>query len=430
MLTDYEMDFLENLISIKSCSGTPENGAPYGRTHRDALDFFLGKASEEGFETGVINDKAGWVETGTGPLLGILCHLDVVPEGIGWNSDPFELKLENGLFTGRGIVDDKGPAAASFFAMRRLKEHGLLPDCRVRLILGTDEERTCDCVEEYAKHCEIPEFAITPDAEFPVIFAEKGILQIKIQGMDCDRALWADAGSAANMVPAKAVIKNDKGLYVEADGVPSHASRPELGKNAIFEAVAKLSDADIGRSLLLQYINGYLPIFDAERFTGCDMEDLSGKVTANPAILKICDGTESLVCDIRYPATYPYEKILDYIGENAARYGLTVSVTSHMKPLIKDKDAEQVKILTDIWKDNMHLYEGYRDEYKDIYSEPIAIGGGTYARHIPNTIAFGLQAPWAKDQCHQANESRCLTDFEADIKVLSEAIKKLGQSLL
>ena len=429
MITEYEMNFLKDLIAIKSTGGDPEDGAPYGQAPRAALDFFLRKAEEEGFVTGVINDKAGWVEIGQGKLLGILCHLDVVPEGLGWNSDPFALKTDNGILTGRGIVDDKGPAAAAFFAMRRLKEQGIVPPCRIRLILGTDEERTCDCVEEYARHCEIPEFAITPDAEFPVIFAEKGILQIKIEGRDCDRALFAEAGSAPNMVPAKAVIRNDKGLNTEAIGVAAHASRPELGKNAIFEILKKVPEHDIDRTLLLKYLSKYLPDFSAEEFTGCKISDISGKVTANPAILKIEDGYEQLICDIRYPATYPMEDIVDHIRNESSRYGLLVTITNHMKPLIKDRSSEQVKILTDVWKANMHLYDGFREEYLEKYSEPVAIGGGTYARHIPNTIAFGLQSPWSQDQCHQANESMSINDFEADIKVLSEAITKLGQSL-
>ena len=429
MLSDYEKEFLTKLISIKSVGGQAEPGAPYGKKPREALDYFLSEAEKSGFTIGTINDKAGWLEIGSGKLFGIVCHLDVVPEGIGWEKDPFTLNIEDGIMTCRGIVDDKGPAAASFFALRRLKEEGLLPDCRIRLILGTDEERSCDCVEEYARNCEIPEFAITPDAEFPVIFAEKGILHIKIEGRDCDRALYAEAGSAANMVPAKAVIRNDKGLNIEADGIPAHASKPELGKNAIFEAVRMMPEADIERSLLIKFLSSYLPEFDAEDFTGCNLEDLSGRITCNPAILKIENGQESLTIDIRYPATYPMEKITDYIGSNAVKYGLKLSVVNHMGPLIKDKEDQQVSVLTSIWNENMHLYDGFKEEYRELYKDPIAIGGGTYARHIPNTIAFGLQTPWSQDQCHQANESRSINDFETDIKVLSEAIIKLGQSL-
>ncbi|MCR4669981.1 MAG: Sapep family Mn(2+)-dependent dipeptidase [Saccharofermentans sp.] len=429
MLSQYEKDFLKTLISIKSVGGNAEPGAPYGREPKRALDYFLKEAGTKGFITGTINDKAGWIEIGSGKLLGIVCHLDVVPEGSGWNTDPFTLTEEDGILRGRGIVDDKGPAAASFFALNRLKDQGLLPDCRIRLILGTDEERSCDCVEEYARHCEIPEFAITPDAEFPVIFAEKGILQIMIEGSDCDRAFFAEAGSAPNMVPAKAIIRNDKGLNIEADGIPAHASKPELGKNAIFEAIMKMPAADLERSLLLKFLSSYLPDFDAEDFTGCHIIDLSGKVTCNPAILSIDNGYESLIADIRYPATYPLDKIMDHIGSKASAYGLKVSVCNHMKPLIKDKDDKRVSLLTDVWKENMQLYDGFKEEYRKIYSEPVAIGGGTYARHISNTIAFGLQSPWSKDQCHQANESRSIKDFETDIKVLSEAIIKLGQSL-
>ncbi|MBO4459140.1 MAG: Sapep family Mn(2+)-dependent dipeptidase [Clostridiales bacterium] len=429
MLSDYEKEFLKKLISIKSVGGTAEPGAPYGKEPREALDYFLDEARKSGFTTGVINDKAGWIETGSGKLLGIVCHLDVVPEGIGWNTDPFSLSIEDGIMRGRGIVDDKGPAAASFFALRRLKDEGLLPDCRIRLILGCDEERSCSCVEEYAANCEIPDFAITPDAEFPAIFAEKGILHIKIEGSDCDRALYAKAGSAANMVPAKAVIKNDKGLNIEADGIPAHASRPELGRNAIFEAVRIVPPADIERSLLLKFLADQLPDFDPKLFTGCYEKDLSGEITCNPAILDIENGNESLIADIRYPATYPVTKIIDHISSNASKYGLKLSVTNHMEPIIKDRSDPRLAVLTEVWMENMHLYDGFREEYRKEYSEPIAIGGGTYARHIPNTIAFGLQTPWSEDQCHQANESRSINDLETDIKVLSEAIMKLGQSI-
>ena len=182
-LDNYELSFLKELIAIRSVGSNPEPGCPYGINSRKALDFFLGKASEEGFITGVIDDKAGFVEFGEGSrMIGIVCHLDIVPEGTGWDTDPFTLTVKNNIMYGRGIVDDKGPACAAFFAMRRLKNEGIIPSSKVRLILGTDEERTCDCVETYASKGEIPDFAVTPDAQFPAIFAEKGILHIRIYG--------------------------------------------------------------------------------------------------------------------------------------------------------------------------------------------------------------------------------------------------------
>ena len=100
-----------------------------------------------------------------------------------------------------------------------------------------------------------------------------------------------------------------------------------------------------------------------------------------------------------------------------------------MAPVCKDKNSAEIKILTDIWNENMSKYSGFEESFHEKYSEPLAIGGGTYARHIPNTIAFGLQAPWQEDVCHQANESRRLSDFEADIDVLTEAIKRMSSEI-
>ena len=74
------------------------------------------------------------------------------------------------------------------------------------------------------------------------------------------------------------------------------------------------------------------------------------------------------------------------------------------------------------------IVKAMQDTYNEITNQdtkPYTIGGGTYARHMPNTIAFGIQTPWQEDQCHQANECRAVRDFEADIKILTEAIKGL-----
>ena len=122
------------------------------------------------------------------------------------------------------------------------------------------------------------------------------------------------------------------------------------------------------------------------------------------------------------------DSITSFIAMKAAHYGLSAEITNQMAPLYKAKDLPEIAVLTEIWKENMPSYSGFRPEYLDTYTEPIAIGGGTYARHMPNTIAFGIQTPWQEDQCHQANESRALSDFETDIKVMTEAIKALSAS--
>ena len=435
-LTKGEYVFLENLIGIESTGASevkePSLGTlPYGSAPFSALKFFLDDASEAGMRTGIIENRVGWCEFGPldADLIGIVCHLDVVPAGDGWTTSPFELNLKDGILYGRGIVDDKGPACASYFAMKRLMASGFMPSKRIRLILGTDEERTCSCVETYAELGEIPSFAITPDAEFPVIYAEKGILHVKIVNSS-PSALKAIGGSAANMVPASCSCTID-GVEYSAKGKTAHASKPELGVNAIFELIKQLDTAsvDYSNSTLLSFISKEIVYSSPAEYTGCSITDESGNVTANPSVLNCSDSGESLVIDIRCPVTYQMSDIVAKLSATAESYGLTVEVLNQMDPLYKSKDLPQIALLTEIWKSNMPFYSGYKPEYLSEYTEPIAIGGGTYARHMPNTIAFGIQAPWQEDQCHQANECRALSDFETDIKVMTEAIMGLSEYL-
>lgn len=433
-LSQDEYKFLESLIGIESTGASevkdPDLGTlPYGSAPFSALQFFLEDAAKSGMRTGIIENQVGWCEFGPegSDLIGIVCHLDVVPAGDGWTTSPFELTLKDGIFYGRGIVDDKGPACASYFAMKRLMASGFKPTKRIRLILGTDEERTCSCVETYAELGEIPSFAITPDAEFPVIYAEKGILHVKIVNSS-PSALKANGGSAANMVPASCSCTID-GVEYSAKGKMAHASKPDLGVNALFELIKKLDTAsvDYSHSPLLSFISKEIVYSSPAEYTGCNVTDESGCVTANPSVLNCTDSGESLVIDIRCPVTYKMSDIVAKLSSTAEAYGLTVEVLNQMDPLYKSKDLPQIALLTEIWKSNMPSYSGYKPEYLSEYTEPIAIGGGTYARHMPNTIAFGIQAPWQEDQCHQANECRALSDFETDIQVMTEAIKGLSE---
>ena len=424
-LTSYQKEFLTKLISIPSVGGEAEEGAPYGAVPREALSFFLKEAEKAGFSIGVSDNRVGWCETGSGEkLIGIVCHLDVVPAGEGWESDPFELTFKDDAMYGRGIIDDKGPAAASFFAMKELFEENKDLLCRIRLILGTDEERTCSCVEHYDADCEIPDFAITPDAEFPVIYAEKGILHVKVSDTrPVLSGFTAKGGNAANMVaPSCSAAYNGK--TYDCQGKMAHASKPDLGINAIDMLPAKLEGEgfDLNEVPLLKFIK----TFDPKAV--CDVEDDSGKMTTNSGILKIDEEEQSLIIDIRYPVTSSLEDILTNIRAQAEVYGLEVTVDSQMDPIYKDKDSEEIKLLTSIWKEHMSKFTGYKDEYADIYGDPLAIGGGTYARHMRNTIAFGIQAPWQEDQCHQANEHIAVSDFEECIKIIKDTLIKLCQA--
>lgn len=424
-LTPFQKEFLEKIIRVPSVGGTPAKNAPYGVPAREVLDVFLTEADKHGFRTGVVGDRVGWVEFGTGEkLIGIICHLDVVPVADGWSSDPFTLTFrkdesDGEVMVARGIVDDKGPACAGFFAMNGLLDENRIPkNCRVRLILGTDEERTCSCIQYYAAHGEVPDFAITPDSIFPVIFSEKRILQLRIYGIN-EPGFEAHGGSAVNIVPSNAYCVVD-GEKIKTEGQAAHASKPELGVNAIellIRAMVK-QGIDLSEYPMMKFIKD----FTETEFTGCKVNDEYGDLTCNLGILNIdSDGCE-LRIDFRVPAEANADVLIKNIEEKALEYGLQTEVTLNLEPLLIPKDSEEIRNLTDIWERHMDQFSGFQEEYRTIHIEPKAVGVGTYARHIPNTVAFGIQAPWQIDQCHQTNEHVTVNDFLQWVEILREFI--------
>lgn len=425
MLTEYQKSFLKKIIGIPSVGGNAEEGAPYGRMPREVLDAFLSEAKRNGFRTGIVGDRVGWIEYGQGErLLGIICHLDVVPVSDGWDSDPFTLTFRDDADRGevmcaRGIVDDKGPACASFFAMKELFDGGIVPEnCRVRLILGTDEERTCSCIRYYAAHAEVPDFAITPDSVFPVIFSEKGILQVRIYGENKNN-LIAHCGSAVNIVPNSACCIID-GEELSVVGKAAHASKPELGVNAITLLAEAMERKDINLS---DYpVMKFVKDFNGDDLAGNYEESESGRFTYNLGMLNADGDICELRIDLRVPASLDCNGLINKIKERASMYGLNSEVTLNLAPLLINKESEEVKKLTAIWERHMDKFAGFKEEYRQVHVNPKAVGVGTYARHIPNTIAFGIQAPWQTDQCHQANENVAVCDFMQWVAIVKEFI--------
>ena len=431
------MDILSDLIAIASVKGEPEAHAPYGAAPRAALQYFLDRASSDGFITANIGDKAGYIQWGDhGPLLAVLAHLDVVPAGSGWNTDPFTLTITDTHFIGRGIVDDKGPAVCAYMAMLRYREAHPNPDLRVRLVLGTDEEHGSSCMERYCETEELPDIGFTPDAEFPCIFAEKGIYHMHFES-EPSTDFTMKGGEAYNMVmPSCHCELNESGNTIETKGVQAHASHPALGINALDLMLNELSDDMVNRSPILSLIKKYFSSVAETPFTSFFKEDISGSMTSNVGLVDINSKHGSVCVDIRFPVTIPEQEVREKLQQIASEFGITAVDDNVQPPLFKEKDSQQIATLTEI-------YDRYRSscdcEPEDIESkerslaEPakaIAIGGGTYARCMPNIVAFGPQLPWGEDSCHQANEMILKKNLYLLVPMYEEALEKLGNIVL
>ena len=154
---ELQIQTLQDLVSIKSVQSNPvatKDGEvyPFGKGVQDAFAYTLNKGKVLGFEIKNVDHYGGHIDYGVGDeIVGILGHLDVVPEGDGWSFDPYSGAVSDGYIYGRGTLDDKGPVIAVLFAMKALKDAGYVPSKKVRLILGLDEETSWNGMAYYGQ---------------------------------------------------------------------------------------------------------------------------------------------------------------------------------------------------------------------------------------------------------------------------------------
>lgn len=255
---------ISEAVKFDSSQGLPESGAPFGKGAADCLEYFLNLASSFGFETKNYDGYAGEVIFGEGEEFAVLAHLDVVPAGSGWTHEPFggEVDYGNAKIWGRGTMDDKGPAVCALLAMKVIKDKGLLPKKKIKLIVGCNEESGWACIDYYKAHAHMPDTGFSPDADFPVIYAEKGILHLKLAfpsnsaftglrggergNMVCDLCEVRTAADEAKLKKYNLVYENGK---VISRGKSAHGSTPELGINAIAPVLKYLGLTDMHAKL-------------------------------------------------------------------------------------------------------------------------------------------------------------------------------------
>ncbi len=445
----------QELVAIPSVEGEPKSGKPFGENVYRALDYVLTLGKRLGFETKNVDGYAGHIELGQGEkMLGILTHLDVVPEGSGWTYPPYGGEIHDGKIYGRGAIDDKGPTIAVLYAMKAVMQAGIPTNKKVRLILGTDEESGWEDLKYYFKREPVPDFGMSPDGRYPIINAEKGILHIALSkrflsgqksSVGIERMY---GGQRPNVVPDECIcvfgpsvdreklmegIENLKGksgytievelgqgdaVIVKSIGQLAHASMPEKGKNAIGQMLLCLSAVGLGDSEMERFI-AFLAEAIGMEFDGCSMglaleDQLSGKLTLNLGMIEVNDQYGRAVIDIRYPVSFEREYILSRICDVADRYGVEVEVLDYQGPLYVPEDHFLVQTLKKVYAEQTG---------QPAYT--VAIGGGTYARAIKNAVAFGAVFPGKPEMAHQRDEYIEIDDLMMNAKIYAHAIAEL-----
>lgn len=421
--------------SVSTETGNPE--IPFGEECTNVLKYTLELAKSFGFKTKNLDNYCGYIEFGDGEeLVGIIGHLDVVPanKNDGWKTPPFKATIIDNKIYGRGAIDDKGPVIASLYAMKAILDSGKKLNKRVRLILGLNEEKSWKCIEHYKElNEEIPTIGFSPDADFPCIYAEKGILsvclshpfQVKnktILDINCNN-------NALNVVPKYCSItlkdnSTNKIEKLEFDGISAHAAHPDLGENAITKLIENLN-IDLNKNLteakftILQnlYELGVFDIHSPKFLSNSKIEDESGILTSNVGFLGYSDNTIEIGINLRIPVNTTIDEIKEkYQNLKNIFPELDVKFTSVQNPLFVPKDSYLVKTLTKIFNEKTNKNEA-----------AIAIGGGTYARAFPNCVAFGCNMPGDKDMCHQVDEFIDIDNLITSTKIYADAIWELSQ---
>ena len=433
---------IQQNMRIESVKGEAKPNAPYGDGPKAALDDLLALGEKMGFKTGHAENRMGWIEYGEGEeMVGILGHIDVVPAGEGWEHPAFGAEIHDGVLWGRGCLDDKGPTIGAVYAMKAIRDLNLPIDRRIRVLFGADEECGCSCAKYYVENgYEMPTIGFTPDAEFPVIFCEKGIsgfhVGAKILNKGNINVAYFGGGIASNVVTpsCKLIVKGslkvaetegvtvreeDGRTIVEAEGVSAHGSTPHLGVNAAVKLLNAVKENDFGGDFQ-QFVDFILEKIGTEtngESLGVHYEDEeTGETTVNLGLVS-CDGENiSFTLDIRYPKNADAEVVDDKVINQLNSYNFDVLKKNNMKLLYVPKDSELVTKLVKV----------YEEETGD-KREPISIGGGTYAKEFPNMVAFGPVFPGEPDIIHQPNERVEIEKLVRSIQITAAAIYELAK---
>jgi succinyl-diaminopimelate desuccinylase len=449
----------QKLLQIKSVldEENATDDAPLGQGVKDALVHMLELGKSDGFSIKNVGNLAGHVEFGEGKeSVGILCHVDVVPEGDGWSSDPYAAEIRNGNIYARGAIDDKGPTMAAYYAMKIVKELQLPLSKRVRMIIGTDEESNWRCVDHYFEHEEMPTMGFAPDADFPIIFAEKGISDFDIvqrtyetEDNSGTTVLSFQAGRRYNMVPdfAKAALHTnqeethiiqefqsfldeqqlngkylvDNGeLILELEGVSVHGMEPDLGKNAGILLAAFLNKLQLS-GLAKQYFSCIQTYFyhdsRGKQLGIAYTDDISGDLTLNVGKLSFTKENGGMLgINLRYPVTAELDQIQEKLAPVLHEQGFEVQNVSDSKPHHVDEKDFLIQTLKKVY-----------EEQTGEKAELLAIGGGTYARSLQSGVAFGPLFPGRPDVAHQKDEYMVVEDLLKATAIYAHAIYELAK---
>lgn len=414
-------ELFAKIIAIPSVKSTPQKNAPFGNKTKEALCATLSYGSKMGFKTKIIENGIGYAQWGEGnEYIGIIGHLDVVPAGDGWQTPPFQLTKADGKFYGRGVLDNKGPILGCLFALMLLKRQNRCLRNPVRIIFGTDEESGGQDIPLYLNAEPPPIFGFTPDCKFPVVYGERGIVSVRIM-----TEMTED-----NVTPLTDIIGNQAASYVpdqlettyagkkfSVKGKRAPSNAPEQGKNAITLLAKKLQKQVKQRQLkeYLQWLTSRL--HEQHEGQGVDLalaDEASGKLQLTPYRWQKSNGGFTLDLTIRYPISFSENEIMKRLRPQLPANS-QIKIIRSLPSVKRPKDTPMVKILSEVY-----------EKITGLDGTPVTTTGATYARFMPNIVAFGPSFPGQKGIAHKQNEYVGEADLKRMIEIYYQSILSLA----
>lgn len=444
---------LEKLVRIPSVSHKSGGTPVYGEGCAQALRCMLDLGKKYGLDTRNADDYCGVTSLGSSERkIGIWGHLDVVPEGGGWSYPPYECTRIGDFVIGRGVQDNKGPCVAGLYALRCLKELKIPLRHTICQIVGCAEETGMDDVEHFLREFPAPDFSFITDCGFPVCYGEKGILEAELVTSPLsDSILDFYGGTVSNSVPDSAtmvlrggseLLKKSQGLplqisavsdcsvTVTAKGKSRHAAFPQGSVNAIATLLTAVLDADMiphQDRPMLEAINAVCASTDGSALGVNCSEELSGPLTCVGGVVRLQAHKAALQINVRYPIFTDRKELNSRFYAGCARLGFQAETLRDSAPNYFPPDSDSVKTLTDV----------YRRVTGD-NREPFVMAGGTYARKIPNAVAFGpgmdtdfspLKLPDGHGSCHSPDEAQSIPNLLKALKIYVLALIELDRNL-
>lgn len=432
------LEDLKGLIQIPSVSSEKE-------TVEKALDYFLDTARGLGLHAEKLLDgQIGVVEMGQGAeTMGILVHLDVVDIGDPekWTMSPFDLTVKDGNVYGRGVLDDKGPAMLSLYAMKSIQDCGRPLRKKIRMIIGTQEEVEWTDMFAYVEKYPLPDYSFTPDGYFPIGNVEKGYYDIglrfphqpqqpqqKEEKGSLPVITSLEAGVASNVVPERCTAVLSDGRTVKTVGKATHSCLPDMGVNAVFLMQEELEkNYHIGEntcSHVLKTLTEYFSDFVGKALGIEEKEEYYKgeyihKNMFTPSMIRTTDEGVEVMVNCRFTWTTTREEIRGAFEEFCRKHGGQIIYEDFLPAVFVSREAPFLKELA-------HAYETVTGQEAQFVLDY----GASYCKAMPNMVSFGPIFPDMEDTCHETDEHIPLAKMEQMYDILESAIAGIALSEL